>query len=61
MDKIDHIFTDIEDLLQASIKVEHLKAVHSSTEDDKAKHRYAERLCKTVLEDFKKLERKHTR
>ena len=57
--KDDNILTEIEDLLEASAKVERLKAVYSDTDEAKMVHLYADQLCKELIEDIKKIVRKY--
>ena len=58
-ESIEAIFTDVEELLMTSMKVE--KKIQRSTDSlsQVALHRYGELLCETLLSDLQKIKRKH--
>lgn len=51
---------DIEELLQASVKIEGIRADSADRYLTRQIHRYAESLCETLLSDLQKIERKYT-
>lgn len=52
---VSAIFNDVEELLQMAIKTEGNKALFG----DIVKHKYAKRLCQTLVADLRKIERKY--